>query len=67
MKGKEELNKPIGKMYSPSKLPKCVPVNLEIEPVPIEREASNKDDFDNASRELKQIRVPPVENLERSL
>jgi hypothetical protein len=37
-------------MYSPSKLPKCVPVNLEIEPVPIEREASNKDDFDNASK-----------------
>lgn len=35
MKGKEALNKPIGKMYSPSKLPKCVPLNLEIEPVPI--------------------------------
>jgi hypothetical protein len=38
MKGKEAFNKPIGKMYSPSKLPKCVPLNLEIEPVPLERE-----------------------------
>jgi hypothetical protein len=29
-KGKEMLEKPIGKMYSPSKIPKSVPLNMEI-------------------------------------
>ena len=27
-------------MFSPSKLPKCVPLNMEIEPVPVIQESS---------------------------
>lgn len=40
MGGKESLERPIGKMFSPSKLPKCVPLNMEIEPVPVIQESS---------------------------